>query len=210
MRTVRDGRVKGALVALVATAVWMLAAPGAAAQEGGRQGGDQREAEAAAQVPASPEADPADVESIDAIMAAVYDVISGEAGQKRNWDRFMSLFIPEARLMPTGWRPDGTHGYRVMTPAKYRDSAGSHLEENGFFEDEAHREVERWADIAHVFSTYDSYHTAADMEAGNPFQRGINSFQLMYDGTRWWVVSIMWEGETADRPIDEKYLGGEM
>ena len=49
-----------------------------------------------------PEADPADVESIDAIIAALYDVISGPIGEKRDWDRFRSLFVPDARLIPTG------------------------------------------------------------------------------------------------------------
>ena len=67
--------------------------------------------------------------------------------------------------------------------------------------------TERWADIAHVFSTYNSYRTAADMEAGTTFQRGINSFQLIFDGERWWIVSIMWEAEGPDRPISEEYLG---
>src|ERR1051325_6661987 len=43
---------------------------------------------------------PSDVDSIDHIIAAVYDVISGPAGQKREWDRMRSLFVPGARLMP--------------------------------------------------------------------------------------------------------------
>ena len=162
--------------------------------------------EMAAETP--PAADPADVESIDAIMAAVYDVISGEAGEARDWDRFMSLFIAEARLIPSGRTPQGQHGYQVLTPQQYVDGPGNWLIENGFFEDEAHRVIEQWADIAHVFSTYNSYRTAADMEAGNHFQRGINSFQLMYDGERWWVVSIMWEAEAPNRPIPDEYLGG--
>ena len=155
-----------------------------------------------------PLADPADVESIDAIMTAVYDVISGEAGEARDWDRFMSLFIPEARLIPSGRNPQGQHGYAVWSPQQYVETAGPQLEENGFYEDEAYRVTERWADIAHVFSTYNSYHTAADMEAGDHFQRGINSFQLMFDGERWWVVSIFWEAEAPDRPIPDEYLGG--
>jgi len=157
---------------------------------------------------APPTADAADVESIDAIMTAVYDVISGEAGEARDWDRFMSLFIPEARLIPSGRNQQGQHGYQVMTPRQYVDGPGDWLVENGFFEDEAHRVTERWADIAHVFSTYNSYRTAADMEAGNHFQRGINSFQLMFDGERWWVVSIFWEAEAPNRPIPDEYLGG--
>jgi len=162
--------------------------------------------DAAAEAP--PAADAADVASIDAIVAAVYDVISGEAGEARDWDRFMSLFIPEARLIPSGRNQQGQHGYQVMTPRQYVDGPGDWLVENGFFEDEAHRVTERWADIAHVFSTYNSYRTAADMEAGNHFQRGINSFQLMFDGERWWVVSIFWEAEAPNRPIPDEYLGG--
>ncbi|PYL27237.1 MAG: hypothetical protein DMF45_12805, partial [Verrucomicrobia bacterium] len=46
-------------------------------------------------------ADPSDVESIEAIVAAAYDVISGPAGKKRDWKRERSLFISGARLIPT-------------------------------------------------------------------------------------------------------------
>jgi len=198
MQSMSSGWVRtGGVVAMLAAAMW--SAPSAI---------QAQEAEAETEeVAAQPMANPADVESIDAIMAAIYDVISGEAGEARDWDRMRSLFIPEARLMPTGRRPDGSHGYIVWSPEEYIERSGPQLESNGFFENEAHRVTERWADIAHVFSTYNSYHTAADMEAGTTFQRGINTFQLMYDGERWWVVSIMWEAEGPDRPISEEYLG---
>jgi hypothetical protein len=178
------------------------------AQEADEPAADDMSAEAPATPTTPTAADPADVESIDAIMAAVYDVISGEAGEARDWDRFMSLFISEARLIASGRNPQGDHGYQVMTPRQFVDGPGGWMVENGFFEDEAYQVTERWADIAHVFSSYNSYRTAADMEAGNHFQRGINSFQLMYDGERWWVVSIFWEGEAPDRPIPDEYLGG--
>lgn len=184
--------------ALGLTALALGTAPGLAAQE------DTLAAEAQA---AAPAADPADVETIDAIMTAVYDVISGEAGEARDWDRFRSLFIPEARLIPSGRNQQGQHGYAVWSPQQYVETAGPQLEQNGFFETEEHRIVERWADIAHVFSTYNSYRTAADMEADETFMRGINSFQLMFDGERWWVVSIMWEAEAPNRPIPDEYLG---
>ena len=51
------------------------------------------------------QADPKDVASIDAIMKAVYDVISGDAGKLRDWDRFRSLFHKDARLIPSGKNP---------------------------------------------------------------------------------------------------------
>ncbi len=71
------------------------------------------------EAPAPPAANPADVDSIDAILAAVYDVISGPAGKKRDWDRMRSLFLPGARLIPTGPRPTGGYGSRVLTVDEY-------------------------------------------------------------------------------------------
>src|SRR5882762_2935115 len=68
--------------------------------------------------PAAPAEKPADVASMDSIVAALYDVISGPAG-KRDWDRFRSLFIPGARLIPTGPRPTGEVGARVLTVEDY-------------------------------------------------------------------------------------------
>ena len=155
--------------------------------------------------PTTPPADPADVESIDAIMHAVYDVISGDAGEARDWDRFRSLFAPGATLSPVGRSPEGVYGRNVLTPGSYAERAGASLERNGFHEVEIHRVVEQYGVIAHAFSTYESRRMATDPD---PFARGINSFQLLYDGTRWWVVSIYWLGESPDHPIPAKYLPG--
>lgn len=152
----------------------------------------------------TPAARAQDVESIDAIIAALYDVISGPAGQARDWPRFHSLFIPGARLIPTRVTPDNEVRHRVMTAEDYANSSGPVLEENGFFEREIGRTTERFGNIAHVFSAYDSKRTLADPE---PFARGINSIQLLYDGTRWWVVSIFWDSERAGNPIPARYLG---
>jgi hypothetical protein len=140
---------------------------------------------------------------MEAIVAAVYDVISGPAGQKRNWDRFRSLFIPGARLIPTGRRPTGEVGSRVVTPEDYIERSNPLLEKNGFFEREISRRVEKFGNIAHVFSTYESRHTAQDEK---PFARGINSIQLMNDGKRWWIVTIFWQGEDDKNPLPAEYL----
>jgi hypothetical protein len=145
-----------------------------------------------------------DVESIDAIIAVLYGVISGPAGKARDWDRFNSLFVPGARLIPTGVTPANVVRHRVMTPEDYATTSGRMLEERGFFEREIGRTTERFGSIAHVFSAYDSKWTAADPE---PFARGINSIQLLHDGTRWWIVTIFWDSERAGTPIPERYLG---
>ena len=152
--------------------------------------------------PAAPEADPADVESIDAIIGAVYDVISGPAGV-RDWDRMRSLFIPEARLISVGEGADGQFGKQAMDMEVYIQRAGGYFERNGFFERELARRTERFEYVAHAFSTYESRNNADDPE---PFSRGINSFQLMNDGIRWWIITIYWEAETPEKPIPKKYL----
>jgi hypothetical protein len=167
---------------------------------------NQARSTADAEVPA---ARPEDVESIDAILNAVYDVISGPAGEARDWDRMRSLFLPEARLIPSGTAPDGSTRYLVWGLEEYISTAGGQLEANGFFEVEAHRIEERFGNIAHVFSTYESFRTVDEMEAGDHFMRGINSFQLLFDGDRWWVLQIYWQAETPDQPIPDRYLAGD-
>jgi hypothetical protein len=153
----------------------------------------------------SPKADPADVSSVDAIVAAVYDVISGPAGEARDWDRWRSLFLPEARLASLGMSPEGETRFRVFSPEDYVEMAGANLEANGFFETEIGRTQEEFGPVVHLFSAYQSKRTLADPE---PFARGINSFQLMNDGERWWVLTIYWTSERPDLPIPERYIGG--
>lgn len=150
------------------------------------------------------EANPADVGSLDAIMKAVYDVISGDAGKARDWDRFRSLFHKDAKLIPSGKNPQtGVSGARFMTPEDYVRTSGPFLEKNGFHERELARHVDQYGNIAQVFSTYHAFKNANDKE---PFMRGINSFQLLYDGKRWWVVNIYWLAESPDNPIPAQYL----
>jgi hypothetical protein len=148
-------------------------------------------------------ADPKDVLSPEAIVAAVYDVISGPAGQKRNWDRMRTLFVPDARMIPTGKRPTGEITRRALTVEDYIGNSGPFLEKDGFFETEIGKKTEQFGNIVHVFSTYESKRTLKDEK---PFMRGINSFQLWHDGKRWWVITILWQSETKDTPIPAKYI----
>ena len=153
--------------------------------------------------PAQPAANPSDVASMDSIIAALYDVISGPAGKKRDWDRMRSLFTSGARLIPTSKRPSGEIGSRVLTVEDYIKGSAKALEEGGFFEKEVARRTELYGNIAHVFSTYESRRKSDDAK---PFARGINSIQLMNDGKRWWIVTVFWQAEGPDNPLPEKYL----
>lgn len=146
---------------------------------------------------------PGDVESPDALLAAVYDVISGPAGQERDWDRFRSLFAPDARLASIRSQAgqDGA-ALTTMTPDEYIERSGAWLVDNGFFEVEVARKTDRFGHLVQAFSTYEGRRSPDDAE---PFLRGINSFQLVHDGERWWVHSILWEAAHAELAIPAAY-----
>lgn len=181
--------------------IFLLAATGTLALAA--SAGQAQQAPAAAPTPA---AQPADVASEDAIIKALYDVISGPAGAPRNWDRMRSLFHPGARLIPAGRAQDGSYRIRVMTLAEWITGAEGYFAREGFYERELAHTSERFGQIVHRFSTYDSKHAASDTAA---FARGINSIQLFNDGQRWWVMTIMWDAERAGLTIPGKYLKSE-
>src|SRR6476659_1884906 len=137
---------------------------------------------------AQKEANPADVSTLDGIMKAVYDVISGDAGKPRDWDRFRSLFHKDARLIPSGKNAQtGVIAANALTPEQYVTRVEPFFAKEGCYERELARHVDTYGNIAQVFSTYQSFHSPSDK---TPFMRGINSFQLFNDGKRWWVVTI--------------------
>ena len=151
-------------------------------------------------------ANSADVESIDGIIAATYDVISGPASKPRDWERERSLFYPGARLMPTATvagSNDVELAPQILDVEGYIARVEPLFEKSGFYETEIARRVESFGSIAHVWSTYESRRDPSDPE---PFMRGINSIQLFNDGKRWWVLSIYWQHESRQHPLPEKYL----
>src|SRR3982751_1262002 len=153
-------------------------------------------------------ANPSDVESIEAIIAAAYDVISGPAGKKRDWDRDRALFWPGARLMPTATVPgrnDVDLAPLILDVEGYIARVEPIFAKSGFYEKEVARRVEQFGHIAHGWSTNESRHDPNDAE---PFMRGVNSIQLFNDGSRWWILSIYWQHESPQHALPEKYLQG--
>jgi hypothetical protein len=158
--------------------------------------------------PGWPVAKPEDVKSPEAILNAVYSVISGAKGQQRDWDRMRSLFVPDARLIPAVAASAANGGAAhsdviLLTVDGYIERSGPRLTSDGFFEQSIHNEMQEFGNIVQVWSTYESRHDPKD---ATPFARGINSFQLLKDGDRYWVVNIFWDSETPNKPIPERYL----
>src|SRR5580704_2154228 len=154
-----------------------------------------------AQTPAPPPAQPAptvnpsDVKSIDSILTALYAVISGPAGD-RDWNRFRSLFAKDARLTSVT-KEASDHPARLMSPDEYINLASGYFKTHAFYENAIVNKVDRFGNMAQVFSSYESRNAPAE----KPFTRGINSIQLFYDQNRWYVLSILWDEETSTNPL---------
>jgi hypothetical protein len=142
-----------------------------------------------------------DVSTIDGMVNAWYEVISGPAGKPREWARDRTLYMKDLRFVDVGWSKDGRPEPRIVDHQGYVDSANG-MAERGFFEKEIHRVTERFGPIAHVWSTYESRQT----ETGPVTARGINSIELFWDGKRWWIANGVWTDETKDNPIPKGYL----
>lgn len=156
---------------------------------------------ARAQEPMTGPADPADVGTLDGIVNAFYEVVSGPRGEPRQWDRDATLYWPStAFTIPEG---GGGSGFRNVTPAGFADESDRFLVESGFVEREIHRETHRFGRIAQVWSSYEW--RTADGETG----RGINGLHLLHDGDRWWITHATWDNETPEEPIPEEFLPDE-
>lgn len=147
----------------------------------------------AAMVPAPK---PDDVKSLDAIMHSIYNVISGPPGD-RDWNRFRSLCLPQVRLTAVGQRPDGSQYIASFSIDDYIRRATEHFAKEGFYENAIVNQTSGFGNMNQVLSSYESRHAPGE----KPFQRGVNSFQLLNDGKRWWVVSILWDSERPDNPL---------
>ena len=145
----------------------------------------------------------ADGASVDSIVAALYDVISGPAGAPRNWNRMRALFAPDAKLMLIQPRAEGGYGLRALTVEDYISRNMSTFSSAGFYEREIARNTDSFGQLVHVFSTYELLRSPHDAK---PFMRGINSIQLTHDGKRWWIANLVWRAEDAGLALPERYL----
>jgi len=149
----------------------------------------------------STSARPEDVSSLEAIIRAMYDSISGPRGD-RDWDRIRSLHLPGSQLVPTGIRANGEHGLRVMDIEDWIEGARPYFAAGDFYEVEVARRIDRFGNIAQVFSTYE----CRRQKEGPAFMSGINSIQALKKDGRWWLVSVFWDNATEENPIPAEYL----
>jgi hypothetical protein len=142
-----------------------------------------------------------DTKTIESTISTLYEVICGEPGAPRDWNRFKNLFNPEGRLIPTRKDEQGNLIIKALTPDEYIELFKPRIPA-GFFERELNRKVEEFGTVAYVFSTYET----RDKKDGPVTNRGINSIQLFKDNDRYYIVNVYWCAESMGFVLPEKYL----
>jgi hypothetical protein len=149
-----------------------------------------------------PTADPKDVGTIEDIVRVSYEVISGPAGTPRQWRRDSTLYAPGTMFHALDQDAQGKVTVTSMTPEEYRRRTDKGFVKNGLIEYEIGSHVERFGNVAQVRSVYALRRTAD----GPVIDRGVNYFQLYWDGARWWITGMVWNDERPDNPIPKDWV----
>jgi hypothetical protein len=144
---------------------------------------------------------PDDVKSLDAIVRAAYDSISGPAGA-RDWNRFRSLFLPQARFTQVDKTSDGSTLVISWNEEEFIHDATIAFAQEPFYEQAIVNQADTFGGMSQVLSSYESRHAPGE----KPFVRGVNSFQVLNDGKRFWILSIFWDSERPDNPLPAKLV----
>jgi hypothetical protein len=142
------------------------------------------------------------VSTLNGIIKAYYDVVTVKKGEKASYERDSLIHWPGVSVGTAGINKNSKPTFHYMSLKEYHRLADPALEKYGFYEKEISRKVEKFGSIYHVWSTYESRNEST----GPIIERGINSIELFYDGTRFWVLGWFYDGERKDNPIPAKYL----
>lgn len=133
-----------------------------------------------------------DEEQIGAAVDEMYAMISGPAGP-RDWLRQANCFLPDARQVRTWVDEQGRAARKSMTLEEYERDTTPFFTANPFYEVETSRRIDRFGNMAHVWSGYEARRSPDDSE---PERRGINSIQLFKDPDQGWrIVHMIWDNE---------------
>jgi len=139
---------------------------------------------------------PSDVDTVDHLIASLYDVVSGPAGQ-RDWNRFHALFLPEGRLVEvvpesaaTKDAPARKGDVIFLTPDMFEQQNDSYFKTHGFFENSIAKKVEESGNLVAVWSTCEKRDAKDDAK---PFAQGIDSFQIVHAQGRFWISTLLFE-----------------
>jgi hypothetical protein len=138
-----------------------------------------------------------DVSTIEGIVKASYETISGGVGVARQWGRDRTLFDPKSRSVAVAVNEKtGAVTTRGSTEQEFADEADASMVKDGFTERELKHVIKRFGNVATVLSSYEG-----TVASGKVTTRGVNIFQLYFDGKRWWILSMVWDEERPGNPL---------
>jgi len=145
---------------------------------------------------------PVEAQSIDTIIPALYQTVSGKAGSKKNWSLLKALFAETASVTPVFHASGGEMNAKISTVDEFIALNKTIFKDQDFFETEVSRKTFTFGHMANILSHYES----RDAMGAEPYAQGINSFQLLNDGRRWCVISVTWDSHSTDHPIESVSL----
>jgi hypothetical protein len=134
---------------------------------------------------------PEDVATVDGVVKAYYEVVTGPAGQPRDWARDRTLYVPDVRFVMVTVGKDGKPTAHVMSHQEFVEESDAPLRK-GFYEKELKRDTWQWGSLAQVRSSYETRHSPDGPIVG----RGVNTLGLVHDGKRWWIAGATWQDES--------------
>ena len=143
-----------------------------------------------------------DVSTIEGIVKASYETISGGVGVARQWGRDRTLFASSVRYISIGKDKAGTVKASTADYQEYLDESDDFLVKQGFTEVELGRKIERFGNVATVLSSYEGKLAST----GKVVTRGVNIFSVYFDGKRWWIQTMLWDEEGPGNPIPTELL----
>jgi hypothetical protein len=136
-------------------------------------------------------------DALDKTLREMYAAISFPEGGEPDWARMKTVFHPQARF--TRITPEGTdhfdlQSFRAMAPEMIDRGVYT-----SFFEAEVARQAEIFGSLAHVLSAYE---TKRSPDALSCLAWGVNSIQLLWEGTSWHVLNLLWDEAAQGEQID--------
>jgi len=140
------------------------------------------------------------VKSIDGIVKEVLKLQSGESGKRRNWKALQNLFLPTATFTILNNSDSLQRPTETVSLDGFIELMHDDYYEKGYIEYETGKTIDEFNGIANVFQSF------YGKDSENEEARGINTYQLVYFGKRWWIANLLWTLETDKVKIPKKYL----
>lgn len=130
---------------------------------------------------------------IQSVIDKFYEIISGKAGEERDWDEFRALFFSEdSSLASMKYNDEKVCITKRLDVESYIAGLNNFLKTNNFYEYGFNYKIIAIGSIANVYSEYAAKRKKEDMDI---IKHGVNLIQLIQDGQAWKIHSMLWQDQ---------------